>query len=139
MNVILSYYKCMDDWQDERKPLRYAYATLLKNTGKKHMASYPEKIRKIQDALFKLSRLEKQGETDVDRVAGCSGRIMEEVLAFRKDMWELHFGEWDFIWENSFTSWMPTMTWKKTRKTEITIHFLRNIRWKGSKKRYAGC
>ena len=25
MNVILSYYKCMDDWQDERKPFRYAY------------------------------------------------------------------------------------------------------------------
>ena len=88
MNVILSYYKCMDDWQDERKPLRYAYARLLNAGGKKRMASYPEKIRKIQDALLKLSRLEKQGETDVDRVAGCSGQIMEEVFAFRKDVWE---------------------------------------------------
>ena len=85
MNVILSYYKCMDDWQDERKPLRYAYARLLNAGGKKRMAGYPEKIRKIQDALLKLSRLEKQGETDVDRVAGCSGQIMEEVFAFRKD------------------------------------------------------
>ena len=88
MNVILSYYKCMDDWLDERKPLRYAYARLLNAGGKKRMAGYPEKIRKIQDALLKLSRLEKQGETDVDRVAGCSGQIMEEVFAFRKDVWE---------------------------------------------------
>ena len=88
MNVILSYYKCMDDWQDERNPLRYAYARLLNAGGKKRMAGYPEKIRKIQDALLKLSRLEKQGETDVDRVAGCSGQIMEEVFAFRKDVWE---------------------------------------------------
>ena len=88
MNVILSYYKCMDDWQDEHKPLRYAYARLLNAGGKKRMAGYPEKIRKIQDALLKLSRLEKQGETDVDRVAGCSGQIMEEVFAFRKDVWE---------------------------------------------------
>ena len=24
----------------------------------------------------------------MDRVAGCSGRIMEEILAFRKDVWE---------------------------------------------------
>ena len=37
---------------------------------------------------MELSSLEKQGETDVDRVAGCSGRIMEEVFAFRKDVWE---------------------------------------------------
>ena len=88
MNVILSYYKCMDDWQDEHKPLRYAYARLLKTGGEKHMTHYPEKIRRIKEALMELSSLEKQGETDVDRVAGCSGRIMEEVFAFRKDVWE---------------------------------------------------
>ena len=88
MNVILSYYKCMDDWQDERKPFRYAYATLLKNIGRKHMSGYPEKMCRIQETLSELSGLEKEGETDVDLVAGCSGRIMEEVLAFREDMWE---------------------------------------------------
>ena len=88
MNVILSYYKCLDDWKDEKKPLRYAYATLLKNSGRKHMSGYPKKMCRIQEALSELSRLEKQGETDVDLVAGCSGRIMEEVLVFREDMWE---------------------------------------------------
>ena len=41
----------------------------------------------------------KQGETDVDRVAGCSGRIMEEILAFRKDVWESSCAVWDFISE----------------------------------------
>ena len=88
MNVILTYYKCMDDWQDEHKPLRYAYAGILKNCGNMHMSAYPEKIQRIRNALEELSSLEKQGETDVDRVAGCSGRIMEEILAFRKDVWE---------------------------------------------------
>ena len=88
MNVILSYYKCMDDWKDERKYLRYVYATLLKNSGKKHMSAYQEKMRRIREALEELSRLEKQGETDLDLVAGCSGKIMEEVFAFRKDVWE---------------------------------------------------
>ena len=88
MNVILTYYKCMDDWQDEHKPLRYAYAGILKNCGNMHMSAYPAKIQRIRNALEELSSLEKQGETDVDRVAGCSGRIMEEILAFRKDVWE---------------------------------------------------
>ena len=77
MNVILTYYKCMDDWQDEHKPLRYAYAGILKNCGNMHMSAYPAKIQRIRNALEELSSLEKQGETDVDRVAGCSGRIME--------------------------------------------------------------
>ena len=88
MNVILTYYKCMDDWQDEHKPLHYAYARILKNCGNMHMSDYPEKIQRIRGALEELSSLEKQKETDVDRVAGCSGRIMEEILAFRKDVWE---------------------------------------------------
>ena len=52
------------------------------------MSAYQEKIQRIRNALEELSSLEKQGETDVDRVAGCSGRIMEEILAFRKDVWE---------------------------------------------------
>ena len=88
MNVILTYYKCMDDWQDEHKPLHYAYARILKNCGNMHMSAYPEKIQRIRGALEELSSLEKQRETDVDRVAGCSGRIMEEILAFRKDVWD---------------------------------------------------
>ena len=52
------------------------------------MSGYPEKMCRIQETLSELSGLEKEGETDVDLVAGCSGRIMEEVLAFREDMWE---------------------------------------------------
>ena len=48
----------------------------------------PEKMRRIQETLSELSGLEKEGETDVDLVAGCSGRIMEEILAFHEDMWE---------------------------------------------------
>ena len=139
MNVILSYYKCMDDWQDEHKPLRYAYARLLKTGGEKHMAHYPEKIRRIKEALMELSSLEKQGETDVDRVAGCSGRIMEEVFAFRRMCGNLHCGGWDFISGSLFISWMLMTMWKKMQKTEITIRSLKNIRWKGSRKRYAGC
>ena len=66
MNVILTYYKCMDDWQDEHKPLRYAYAGILKNCGNMHMSAYPEKIQRIRNALEELSSLEKQGETDAE-------------------------------------------------------------------------
>ena len=69
MNVILTYYKCMDDWQDEHKPLHYAYARILKNCGNMHMSAYPEKIRKdprrTGGAFF-------PGKTEGNRCGPCS-------------------------------------------------------------------
>ena len=114
--------------RDEHKPLRYAYAGILKNCGNMHMSAYLEKIQRIRSALEELSSLEKQGETDVDRVAGCSGRIMEEILAFRKDVWESSLRRLGFYLGNLSTSWMLMTMWKKMQKTEITILSLKNIR-----------
>ena len=127
MNVILTYYKCMDDWQDEHKPLRYAYAGILKNCGNMHMSAYPEKIQRIRNALEELSSLEKQGETDVDRVAGCSVSWKRFWPSVRMSG-NRPCAVWDFISENLSTSWMLMMMWKKMQKTEITILSLKNIR-----------
>ncbi len=49
MNIILTYYKCDDDWRDERKLLKLAYARLLKKktavlrriTAKKQKSWFP--------------------------------------------------------------------------------------------------
>ena len=40
------------------------------------------------ELLDELSALEKQGETDIDRMSGIFGHIMEEILAYRQDEWE---------------------------------------------------
>ena len=32
--------------------------------------------------------MEKAGETDIDKISGCFGKIMEEILAVRHDLWE---------------------------------------------------
>ena len=32
--------------------------------------------------------MEKAGEKDIDRMSGCFGRIMEEILAWKSDVWE---------------------------------------------------
>lgn len=88
MNLLLTYYKCMDDWKDEKKILRLGYAKLLKGGCRKAEAAYREKIKKIVSYLDQLSEWEKAGETDIDKMAGCFGRIMEEIFAFRQDNWE---------------------------------------------------
>lgn len=88
MNVLLTYYKCMDDWKDEKKLLRLGYARLLEGKNKKLLAGYQKKAETILSLLEELSELEKQGEKDIDKMAGCFGRIMEEIFVYRKDIWE---------------------------------------------------
>lgn len=88
MNLLLSYYKCMDDWTDERKISRLAFAGALKNGESKVEKKYPEKAKAIRELLNELSEMEKAGEKNIDRVSGCFGSILAEVLAYKQDMWE---------------------------------------------------
>lgn len=88
MNVLLSYYKCMDDWKDEKKYLKFFYGKLLEGKNKQTEAFYRKKADVIMQYLEELSGLEKQKEQNLDKVAGCFGHIMEEILVYRKDEWE---------------------------------------------------
>ena len=88
MNVFLAYYKCVDDWKDEKKFSRLAYSRLLENKDKKAEALWKKKTSVIISHLNEISAMEKAGETDIDRISGCFGKIMEEILAWREDQWE---------------------------------------------------
>lgn len=88
MNVLLSYYKCLDDWKDEKKVSRLSYAKLLEHSCEQLRHTYAGKSEVLISRLEELSGLEKKGETDVDRVSGCFGKIMEEILVYREDVWE---------------------------------------------------
>ena len=94
MNIFLTYYKCKDDWNDEKKILSLAYGKLLESKEKKSEQQWKKKIDVIISCLNELSEMEQEGETDIDRVSGCFGRIMAEIFAYREDVWE------------------PTMMWK---------------------------
>lgn len=88
MNLLLAYYKCVDDWKDERKFLRFLYSRLLKGKSERSAGRLKEKARAISRGLEEISCLEKAGERDIDRISGAFGRIMEEIFAYREDSWE---------------------------------------------------
>lgn len=88
MNLLLTYYKCMDDWADEKKFLRFGYAKLLEGKNRETEALYREKADAIIRHLKELSVLEQEGERDIDKMAGCFGKIMEEIFVYRHDQWE---------------------------------------------------
>ena len=88
MNVLLTYYKCRDDWEDEKKVTALGYSKVLQGKVKKLDQKYPDKSRRIQKLLSELSEMEKSGEKDIDKMAGCFGKIMEEIFAWKQDVWE---------------------------------------------------
>lgn len=88
MNILLTYYKCRDDWDDEKKVTALGYAKILERKNEKLSQRYPKKAQAICRLLGELSEMEKQGEKDIDRISGCFGHIMEEILAWKEDMWE---------------------------------------------------
>ncbi|MDD2979436.1 MAG: DUF5685 family protein [Hespellia sp.] len=88
MNLLLSYYKCEDDWQDEKKHLKHLYAGLLKSENEKVRVRYEEKVKRIVDCLDEIFIHEKQGEENIDKMAGYFGEIMGQIFMCREDEWK---------------------------------------------------
>ena len=87
MNVALTYYKCLDDWQDDSNP----GAKLMARHLLPHMApleqQYPRQCEAIARSVEELSRLETADCRNPDEPAGCFGRLMSELLDYREDLW----------------------------------------------------
>ena len=88
MNVFLAYYKCRDDWNDDRSPLGLLYGKVLERKDHKIERTFRQKTSRIISLLEDLSAMEKAGEKDIDKVSGCFGKIMAEIFAYREDVWE---------------------------------------------------
>ncbi len=88
MNLILTYYKCKDDWQDERKKKSLLLSKALKSKMDAIEKKYPEKISVTSSNLARLSALEKENESNLDLMAGLFGEIMAELFAYSHDEWE---------------------------------------------------
>ena len=87
MNVLLTFYKCLDDWQDEKKLWARIFSWMLMPKMKKIRKLYGEKAQMTADNLKALRELEKKNICDIDKSAGFFGRIMAELFVCREDEW----------------------------------------------------
>lgn len=86
MTVALSYYKCMDDWSDDRKLSRRLYAGVLKNACSEVKAQWPRQCQAVEACMRELSQI----ETSVggpDEAANCFGTLMAELFVYSEDVW----------------------------------------------------
>ena len=96
MTVALTYHKCRDDWEDERRPGRMLYGTMLKKDYERVKEIYPKQCKIIEESLRELTRLEKEAPEEVDAILHCSGRMLSEVFVYREDFWSRSLREFGY-------------------------------------------
>lgn len=87
MNVLLAYFNARDDYQDEG----HITSGMLVREFEKYLpgleAAYPRQYRAIEEAMEKLSRLEKENCGNPDMPADCFGLLMGSLMVVKKDRW----------------------------------------------------
>ena len=87
MNVLLSYYNLLDDWEDEKKPVPLILASALKKDVKRLKEKYPRQARAIETYLQKLKACEQEASIDLDRAAADTGEMLGEIYVWKEDVW----------------------------------------------------
>lgn len=94
MNVLLSYFKSLDDWNDEHNVLKLAFSKMLKKDAlngfhdySKQFIDYRKKASTIQSLLHELELCERENISDIDTVSGLFGKIMAVLFVPKEDEW----------------------------------------------------
>lgn len=127
MNILLSYYKCLDDWQDEHALSKKLFSSALHKATNKYTVSLDGKIQIFVSNLELLHEQESASNTNIDEMAGYFGNIMSEIFAYKTD-------EWVF----QLLTMIAADTAREFEKLPIldNINILRNILYSGIWTRY---
>lgn len=87
MTIVLTYFKCEDDWQDERKVSKQAYKKLINKAYQEVKKEYPDKVSKIEACLQEINLSEQQDKINLDEISNHFGKVMGEICAYKKDEW----------------------------------------------------
>ncbi len=88
LNVLLAWWNCLDDWQDEHKLSRLLLYRLLSRRCGRLEKRYPRQSAAIRSCLGELHRYEAGPEVSADRAADCFGALMGELFVVKEeDYW----------------------------------------------------
>jgi len=87
MNILLAYYNCIDDWNDDRNILARAEAGLLRRKAENIIEKYPRQSGAVKEGLAGLAEAENSRTADLDAVSGYFGMLMGELFVYDEDLW----------------------------------------------------
>ncbi len=86
MNLILAWYKSLDNAADEGSAVARGRAKRLEKTASEALGRHPEQAKGIREALEEIGKIEKEDRCDVDRLCRLSGQMLGWVFSFREDV-----------------------------------------------------
>ena len=78
VNVFLAYYKCLDDWQDERNLVKGVAALLLKGAVKRAGRDYPE-LQARTERFYRDQLTMERDDGRLDAAADPTGKYLESL------------------------------------------------------------
>ena len=94
MNLLLTYYKCQDQWADDHALAGRAGLRWLKPTLSRIDTAWPRQSRVVAESLAALWAEEKQPQPSPDRLCNLSGEMLGEVFVpDEKDLWAAELRE----------------------------------------------
>ncbi|GIO38262.1 hypothetical protein J41TS12_31230 [Paenibacillus antibioticophila] len=87
MNLVLAYYKALDDWNDDHSLTAKNLLKLLEPGMKKVEARWPGQCTTIRDSLALLTQMEQANELNPDLPANVFGEVMGKLLVIKEDEW----------------------------------------------------
>lgn len=88
MNIVLSYYKLLDDYQDDHKTSRKKIANRFEPVVKRVCEEYPRQTQAIEDFVRDLSDAEYRQEDNLTVLSALSGDMLGELFCYKEeDVW----------------------------------------------------
>ncbi len=87
MNVLLARLNALDDWLDDRAPLKWAQAKLLERAFAGASERNPRQWAVIRESMEALGDAEARRDPSPDPGANAVGRMLGELFVWREDRW----------------------------------------------------
>jgi hypothetical protein len=87
MSIVLTYYKCRDDWQDDKSLPKYLYSGILEKHFEEACMRWPRQAKAVREGIAQLSQIEKQNGS-MEEASRCFGRLMAELFVYGNDAWD---------------------------------------------------
>lgn len=89
MNVVLTYHKLIDDWNDDKNTLAKALTKKLEKAYVEIKEREPDRCRIIEESLNELYFMEKSGQSNADTVSSAFAKTTEAVFSYKEKSEEL--------------------------------------------------
>lgn len=88
MTLLLAWYKCQDDYRDEKKLYKACYGKMIQSKVGKIQKQYARQAQTVEEQLKLLTEIERSGVDDLDGASACFGILLGEIFVYKKDEWE---------------------------------------------------